>query len=57
MTINRSDILQEITKPNNNNKKMFTPPKNTKIPINRYKMWKPKNKATQDFLKLLQKNN
>tara|TARA_R110000782_G_scaffold254226_2_gene342554 strand:+ start:1038 stop:1208 length:171 start_codon:yes stop_codon:yes gene_type:complete len=56
MSINRSNISQEVNKPGVNKKKMFTPPKDTQIPTNKYKMMKPQNQDTQNLLKLLQNN-
>jgi|TARA_R110001632_G_scaffold180474_2_gene300575 hypothetical protein len=60
MSINRSNISQEVNKPGNkkkfkNAKKMFTP-KDKYIPQNNYKMMKPQNLDTQNLLKLLQNN-
>jgi len=60
MSINRSNISQEVNKPNNkkkfkNAKKMYIP-KDPYIPQNNYKMMKPQNKNTQNLLKLLQNN-
>jgi hypothetical protein len=60
MSINRSNISQEVNKPGNKKKfknaeKMYTP-KNKYIPQNNYKMMKPQNLDTQNLLKLLQNN-
>ena len=60
MSINRSNISQEVNKPGNkkkfkNAKKMYTP-KDKYIPQNNYKMMKPQNLDTQNLLQLLQNN-